>query len=133
MNSTPLVVGIGSNTPDREFRVQQAIEALGNRLTNVKVSDVYESDAINGKDAVYCNAVLAATTTLSMGDTIDLLKELEQEAGRTAIDSIEGVVVLDLDLVIWDRRIVRPSDFDRPYFNRGYRQLLASGAFQYHV
>lgn len=133
MNATPLVVGIGSNTTDREFRVQQAIEALCGNFTDAHVSDVYESPAFNGKDDPYMNAVFAGMTTLDMDSVIAWLKELEKNAGRTEISSIEGHVKLDLDLVLWDRRIIRPADFDRPYFNVGYRQLLASGAFQYDV
>ena len=133
MNTTPLVVGIGSNTTDREFRVQQAIEALCGKFTDAHVSDVYESPAFNGKDDPYMNAVFAGMTTLDLDSAIAWLKELEKNSGRNQIDSIEGHVALDLDLVLWDRRIIRPTDFDRPYFNVGYRQLLAAGAFQYDV
>lgn len=133
MNQTPLVIGIGSNTSDRQFQIEKAIEALLTKFEQGQVSDVYESEAVNGKDAPYLNAVFAGITTLDMDATIKWLKETERNAGRTEIDSIEGKISLDLDLVIWDRRIIRPKDFDRHYFNIGYRQLLATGAFQYEV
>jgi hypothetical protein len=41
-----------------------------------------------------------------------------------------GQVSIDLDLVIFDSRILRPKDFERHYFNIGYRELLANGSFQ---
>ena len=70
---------------------------------------------------------------MSMADVTEFLKQTESEAGRDSISDLEGRVELDLDLVIWDGRIVRPKDFERLYFNIGYRQLLADGAFQYSV
>nr|MBD5376576.1 2-amino-4-hydroxy-6-hydroxymethyldihydropteridine diphosphokinase [Bacteroides sp.] len=133
MNKTALVVGIGSNTTDREFRMQSAIEALCGKFTDANVSAVYETQAVNGHDAPYFNAVFSGMTTMTMEDVIVWLKEQERLAGRNELENIEGQVHLDLDLVIWDGRIVRPADFDRTYFNIGYRQLLAEGAFQYNV
>ncbi len=133
MNSTPLVIGIGSNTTDRQFRVEKALEALCGKFTKASMSDIYESPAFNGKDDPYVNAVFSGFTNMSIDDVKAWLKETEKEAGRDQIETFEGHVVLDLDLVIWDRRIIRPTDFDRPYFNVGYRQLLAAGAFQYDI
>ncbi|MDE6556548.1 MAG: hypothetical protein K2K55_06245, partial [Duncaniella sp.] len=62
--------------------------------------------------------------------TIECLKEFEAGQGRTHAETQDGIIPIDLDLVIWDFTIKRPKDFERHYFNRGYAQLLASGAFQ---
>lgn len=61
---------------------------------------------------------------------VKFLKDWESLQGRTRVSSEEGVVPIDLDLVIFDSRILRPKDFERHYFNKGYRELLANGAFQ---
>lgn len=133
MIETSLVIGIGSNVTDREFKVTKAIEALCGAFRKANVSAVYESAPFSGQGEQYVNAVFAGVTNMSMTDVIEFLKQTEAEAGRNSISSLEGQVELDLDLVIWDGRIVRPKDFERPYFNVGYRQLLADGAFQYNV
>lgn len=133
MIETSLVVGIGSNVADRENKVTRAIEALRGAFRRVNVSDVYESAPFSGQGDPYTNAVFAGITTMSMSDVIEFLKQTEADAGRNSASSREGQVELDLDLVIWDGRIVRPKDFERLYFNVGYRQLLANGVFQYNA
>ena len=69
-------------------------------------------------------------STLSQDDLVARLKKWEADHGRTQMKTFEGVIPIDIDLVIWDSRILRPRDFERHYFNVGYRQLLAQGAFQ---
>lgn len=133
MIDTPVIIGIGSNVTDREFKVTKAIETLCGVFKKAAVSSVYESAPFSGTGDPYMNAVFAGVTNMSMADVTDLLKQTEVEAGRDAISRIEGRVELDLDLVVWDGRIVRPKDFARPYFNVGYRELLAEGAFQYNA
>lgn len=133
MIETPLVVGIGSNVTDREFKVRKAIETLCTMFRKANVSAVYESAPFSGQGEPYMNAVFSGVTNMSMADVTEFLKQTEADAGRDSIASLEGRVELDLDLVIWDGRIVRPKDFERLYFNIGYRQLLADGAFQYSV
>lgn len=122
-------IGLGSNTDDRKFQIEQAIETLGTYLTDCSVSSVYESEAFNGKDKPYLNAVVHGSTQHSYEEVCAFLKNWERDHGRTLEQSVEGVIPIDLDLVIWDMRIVRPKDFDRHYFNRGYRELLSKGAY----
>ncbi len=125
------VISIGSNAEDRGFRVQQAIEFLMGHFTGVSVSDVYGTEAWNQPGAPgYFNAVFVGRTTADENSVIALLKGYEQEQGRTMTAEANGIVTIDLDLVMWDGRILRGNDFERPYFNVGYRQLLADGAFE---
>lgn len=127
---TPVVIGIGSNAPDREHQVKQAITRLRDLLNNVTASEIYETLSVSPKDqSPFLNAVAGATTSLSRQALIEKLKQFEAEAGR--LDAEPGIVPLDLDLVIFNGQIVRDRDFEQPYFNIGYRQLLANGAFQY--
>lgn len=130
MTMNQAVISIGSNTDDRTTQVEQAILFLLANLSEAKASSVYESPAFNGKDAPYYNAVVTGNTELSLDELTDLLKKHEQECGRDDLTRIEGIVPMDLDIVMWGGRIVREDDFERPYFNQGYRELLAAGAFE---
>lgn len=129
-NENSCTIGLGSNTPDREFQINQAIEYICGHLHKCSVSSVYESEAFNGKDKPYFNAVVHGYTPDSQENVVRMLKDWEKESGRTQEKSLEGVVAIDLDLVIWNEHIVRPKDFERHYFNRGYRELLAQGAYE---
>lgn len=129
-NETPVVIGIGSNAPDREARMKEGIAQLHQFLNHVVTSEIYETVSISPRDASpFLNAVAGATTTLSRSALIDRLKEIERLAGRH--EAAPGIVTLDLDLVIFNGQIIRDRDFEQAYFNIGYRQLLANGAFQY--
>ena len=56
---TPCTIGVGSNTADREERVNRAIEHVTHLLSKSSVSSVYESDAIETeKTPPYLNAVI---------------------------------------------------------------------------
>ncbi len=128
--SIPCTIGLGSNTDDREYQISQAIEHLQGSLSHCDVSSVYESEAFNGKDKPYLNAVVHGYSDMSYDDVIKDLKTWEADHGRSHVATVGGVIPIDLDLVIWDSRIMRPKDFERHYFNQGYRELLAKGAFQ---
>ena len=123
-------IGLGSNTPDREYQITQAIEHICGYLSNCAVSSVYESEAVNGRDKPYLNAVIHGFTQHDCDTVVKFLKEWEAECGRTEISSIEGIIPIDLDLVIWNYSIKRPKDFERHYFNLGYRELLAKGVYE---
>lgn len=127
---TPCTIGLGSNTPDKEERINAALKFLKELLDDPSISDIYDSQAFNGKDAPYLNAVVHGHSRLNYDKTLACLKEYEANHGRNREEKKEGEVAIDLDLVIWDFQIIRPKDFERHYFNRGYAQLLASGAFQ---
>jgi len=129
-NSTPCTIGLGSNTTDREYQITQATEFILGLLDKCSCSEVYESAPYNGKDKPYLNAVIHGLSPFSQEDLVAKLKKWEADHGRTQMKTFEGVIPIDLDLVIWNSRILRPRDFERHYFNVGYRQLLAQGAFQ---
>lgn len=127
---TPCTIGLGSNTSDREYQITQATEFICGILHDCSVSSVYESPAFNGKDDPYLNEVIHGMSPIGYDELIRQLKDWEALHGRTQVKTLEGQIPIDLDLVIWDSRILRPKDFERHYFNRGYRELLASGSYQ---
>ncbi len=127
---TPCTIGLGSNTVDREYQITQATEYICSILHKCSVSSVYESEAFNGKDKPYLNEVIYGLSPISQEDLVRHLKDWEALHGRTQVKTLEGVIPIDLDLVIWDSRIERPKDFERHYFNVGYRELLAKGTYQ---
>lgn len=132
-NMTSFVIGLASNTDDAEFQMEQAVQTLQTIFKKSSVSNFYQSASISGDGSTYTNAVMAGLTEMSHNELSDKLKSLELRHGRDEQARRDKKVPLDLDLVIWDGRIERQNDFEQPYFNRGYRELLADGAFVYQV
>lgn len=132
-NMTSFVIGLASNTDDAEFQMEHAVQTLQTIFRKSSVSNFYQSASISGDGSTYTNAVMAGLTEMSHNELSEKLKKLELKHGRDEQARREKRVTLDLDLVIWDGRIERQNDFEQPYFNRGYRELLADGAFQYQL
>ncbi|MDE6766078.1 MAG: 2-amino-4-hydroxy-6-hydroxymethyldihydropteridine diphosphokinase, partial [Duncaniella sp.] len=128
----PCTIGIGSNTADRESQVKKAIEYICDHMAECKVSSAYDSEAVSGDGTIYTNAVIHGRTNKTADQLVTFLKDYESMQGRGGAATAEngaGNVVIDLDLVIYDSRILRPRDFERHYFNYGYSELLADGAY----
>lgn len=116
-------VSLGSNTPDKEERISKAMATLQAACADVKCSDVYSTPCFRGVGDDYLNAVISLTTEMSLQDLEAYFKDLEREAGRIHDDAHKNIVALDIDVVVWDGGVVRPKDFERKYFARGYRLL----------
>lgn len=129
------ILSIGSNTPEASQLMQAAIERLRRELRVVAASSVYTSDAVGSKAGIappYLNAVVAVDTPLDVAALNRLLKSIEQASGRDRSDAEaqrRGLVAMDIDIVIAGYapdgapQVLRPLDFHRPYFQRGYAEL----------
>ena len=51
------------------------------------------------------------------------LKDIEHEAGRHPEDKLEEKVCLDIDLLIYDGKILKPDDLKREYIQKGIEEL----------
>lgn len=126
MNLNTCVIGLGSNSHDRETQLDLAISNLLCNLQECKVSAIYETPDIRGKADNYLNAVVSGITEDDYDSINNLLKDWENICGRNKDDSAKGVVTIDLDLVVWNGEIVRPKDFEREYFSKGYNEIRHS-------
>ncbi len=123
---TPAVrvwISLGSNIAAREEKIMEASRQLGSMLADMRMSEPYVTPALNGRDADYMNAVVTGLTTETAEVLSATCKEIESELGRTPQSKQRGEVEIDLDVVVWGGEILRPADFSREYFRRGYRQL----------
>ena len=118
-----LTLSVGSNSRDREWQMKHGIEWLKHIFSDVKVSSIYNSVAVNGRDADYLNAVMTATTKQDLESTIALMKQYESVCGRTPASKLQGVIPIDIDIVMWNDDVIRPGDFAQQYFQRGWKEL----------
>ena len=121
-----LAISLGSNSKDRSIQMNDAIQYLNSIFEGVLSSTIYETKALNGKDAPYLNAVAVANTHLSIVEATNLLKEWESQCGRTTESKLIGDIPIDLDIVVWNGEVVREKDFSCDFFTQGYLQLVPS-------
>ena len=118
-------VSLGSNARCRYLLLRQALKLLADSPM-LKLSDVSSfthSLALNPAHPPYINAVarLEVSEGIELQSVVETLKAVEQRLLRHHGSS--GIVAIDLDLVVWDGKVVREGDFNRPYFARGYNEL----------
>ena len=119
MNDHSCLLCMGSNT-DRFTHLSVAREALRAAFPDIRFGEVMETEAVGvGFHSPFSNQLARFSTPLSSDSVHDLFKELERRCGRTPEDKARGVVKLDIDLLAFDRQVLKPDDMDREYIRRG--------------
>ena len=116
-----IMIGVGSNSPDKSHQMKLALEFLRSSLDDFHCSTVYSTPALNGVDDDYLNAVACGGCGMTVDEVISMLKDYEIRCGRKKGDKS---VIIDLDLVVADGKVLRPHDMAREYFRLGYRELI---------
>lgn len=118
------VIGIGSNLPDSENIVLRCCRKIREIVGTVEFSSCYETVPVSAiPQPNYHNCVGVFETDKSYEETRSMFKQMETDAGRVKSDKQRGVVVLDIDIVIWNDNVVSPRDYLQDYVQIGLRQL----------
>ena len=116
-------ISIASNLSNGAEHIENAFGFLRDNYENVVCSTIYSTPSISiGDDSIYFNAVASCEVDGVESTNIDL-KAYESRCGR-----IRGMkdVVIDMDIVIADGQILRPRDYDREYFQIGYKIIQSN-------
>lgn len=106
-------VSIGSNIRP-EHNVRFAIEALEERFAPLNVSTIYRSAAVGFDGADFLNLVVGFVTGLEVHELDKLLGRLEEEAGRKPGGPKFAPRSLDLDLLLFDDRVIDADGLTLP-------------------
>jgi 2-amino-4-hydroxy-6-hydroxymethyldihydropteridine diphosphokinase len=111
-------ISVGSNMGNKCMNCQQGISALISSGTETlkNHSPFYITEPVGFKDQDwFVNTVINIETSLTPFQLLDRLKSIEQDAGRTN-DSIKfGPRILDLDILIYDDRILNSPRLVLPH------------------
>ncbi len=123
-----ILLSLGSNlapTVEAEAQLQVALRTeLPRFVADLHCSSLYATPA-EGQHAcgTYVNCVVAGRTALSEAELEAACKQIEVAHGRTPEDKLVGRVPLDVDLVRWGDRIVRPKNWTMHFMQRGLTEL----------
>ena len=48
---------------------------------------------------------------------------MEREVGRLPEHKAEGKVIIDIDIVVWNNEVIKPTDLTRTYMTIGMEEL----------
>lgn len=121
--SIEAIFSIGSNYGDRYEHIRMGLEWLSGHLSNFRSSPIYATPDCHGGCHEYLNAV-ARGMTLSSPEELDrLCKEYEAANGRNKAMRETDSVPVDIDLVVYDKDVIRPKDFKCEFFQFGYQMI----------
>lgn len=116
----PILLSIGSNTY-AERNIAKARRMLELHFPGIQFTPALHSKPYGEKYKRRFLNILAKTTSADTAQHICLtLKDMEKQMGRKLDDKEKGRVVIDMDLVMYDHEILRPTDYERSYV----RELL---------
>lgn len=102
-------IGLGSNQGDRFEHLSRAMQSLGREpgVRIVAMAAIIETQPVGGPpQGPYLNTVAAFDTTLSPTALLHLLRRIEAHHGRQPSPVRWAPRPLDLDLLLYDARII---------------------------
>ena len=123
MNEHHCLLCMGSNT-NRFTQLSDARKVLSEAFPDIHFGELMETQAIgSGFHSPFSNQLARFTTTLSSESVHNLFKELERHSGCLPGDKAQGIVKLDIDLLTFDNKVLKPEDMKREYIRRGISLL----------
>ncbi len=109
-------LGIGSNLGDKQGNCLDALERLSTKGVSIcKRSALYETQPWGVEDQPnFVNMAVEAETGMTPEELLRTLKEIEREMGRK-VGTPWGPRLIDLDVLLFDDRIVQSKDLIIPH------------------
>ena len=109
-------IALGANLGNREANLRMALRAMTRMARVQAVSALYESEPEGGvAQPAYYNAVCRIETGLEPLPLLRFLKGLEHEIGRRPTSEPKGPRPIDLDILMFDDRVVDSDDLVIPH------------------
>jgi 2-amino-4-hydroxy-6-hydroxymethyldihydropteridine diphosphokinase len=123
-----VVVAIGSNSHQEE-NLQKAKTLIEQRFTEAEFSPTLWTKPIGMDSDMFLNALAVFTTAHDIERTTEELKEIEAECGNTEKKREEGIVSMDLDILLFDKEKRHNDDWSRPYIKKLLEFIVGADAF----
>lgn len=114
---------IGSNE-QRRANLALARRRLSELFPGIRFSRMEETAPLLLKrPALFANQLARFASDCSVNEVVARLKAIEQEAGRTHVETLQEIIRLDIDLLSCDATVYKPDDLRRDYVMRGLKEL----------
>jgi 2-amino-4-hydroxy-6-hydroxymethyldihydropteridine diphosphokinase len=109
-------IGLGANIGNREANLRMALRGLTRMARVDAVSALYETDPVGSvEQPAFYNAVCRIQTGLEPESLLRFLKSLEHEIGRRPTAERWGPRPIDLDILLYEDRIVHGDELELPH------------------
>ena len=119
-----VIVSLASNE-QQEQHLEAARQQLSFILGDLHFTSAHWTEPVHAsQQALYLNQLCEATTTFSASQFEDALKDIENRLGRTRNE--DGIVTIDLDLMLYDGERHHLRDWERSYIKDLLGELTAA-------
>lgn len=118
-----VIIGIGSNI-NAEINISKMLEILKTKVEVIKVSKFLKTKPIgiiNQPD--FTNGAVKVKSDLDQKNLVGLLKGIEDEMGRDRSNPKFGPRCIDLDIAVWNGRIVDEDYYTRDFLRKSVDEL----------
>ena len=97
---------------------------LKKHFPTIRFSEEMETEAIGSRFlSPFSNQVASFETTLSSEEVRAILKQIERDLGRLPEEKSQGVIRIDIDLLMYDDCVLKPTDLERDFVVEGLKSL----------
>jgi 2-amino-4-hydroxy-6-hydroxymethyldihydropteridine diphosphokinase len=119
-----VVIGLGSNI-DPEANLEQAVQELKSRFKVSKRSQWIRTKPIGIQDQPdFYNGALLMETELEQQSLKQELKRIEDILGRDRSLPKFGPRTIDLDILIWNKKVVDEDYYERDFLRKGVEEII---------
>ena len=119
-----VVIGLGSNI-NPEANLEQAVKELKARFKVSKQSQWTRTKPIGIQDQPdFYNGALLMETDLEQKSLNLELKRIEDILGRDRSLPKFGPRTIDLDILIWDKKVVDKDYYERDFLRKGVEEII---------
>ena len=123
MNQHTCFLCLGSNFY-RIAHMAYAQRDLKKHFPTIRFSEEMETEAIGSRFlSPFSNQVASFETTLSSEEVRAILKQIERDLGRLPEEKPQGVIRIDIDLLMYDDCVLKPADLERDFVKEGLKSL----------
>ena len=120
-----VVIGLGSNI-DPEANLEQAVLELKSRFKVSKRSQWTRTKPIGIQDQPdFYNGALLLETELEQQSLKKELKRIEDILGRDRSLPKFGPRTIDLDILIWNKKVVDEDYYERDFLRKGVEEIIS--------
>ena len=121
MHSCLICIGSNYNRKENLLLARRRLTAL---FPSIRFTGEQETRPLFFRNpALFSNQVARFYTDADAERVVEELKTIEQEAGREKEDKKREKVCLDIDLLVFDNRVLKPEDLKRDYILKGLEEL----------
>ena len=119
-----VVIGLGSNI-EPEANLEQAVQELKSRFKVSKRSQWTRTKPIGIQDQPdFYNGALLMETELEQQSLKKELKRIEDILGRDRSLPKFGPRTIDLDILIWNKKVVDEDYYERDFLRKGVEEII---------